>query len=270
MNGFLSVPGARLYYEVRGTGPVLLISQSGEGDAGRTVDLVDRLVADHTVITYDRRGLSRSTLDDPAGGATVAEHTDDVHRLLAELTDEPARMLGCSFGAVLGLHLAVRHPAQLHTLVAHEPVAPALLPAAERRLHEEELQGLQRLYQDQGLAGAFGKIAEVLGIQLGRQETESGLTQHPMDDRRRAGFDFFIRNDFGAIVLDTLDTAAIAASSVRIVPAAGRTTPRHVFDHRCAHELATLVGREVEEFPGGHNGNLTHPRAYAARLRDLF
>ncbi|MDR8412865.1 alpha/beta hydrolase [Nonomuraea sp. 3-1Str] len=273
MNGFLSVPGARLYYEVRGTGPVLLISQSGEGDAGRTVDLVDRLATDHTVITYDRRGLSRSTLDDPAGGATVAEHTDDVHRLLAELTDEPARMLGCSFGAVLGLHLAVRHPAQLHTLVAHEPVAPALLPAAERRLHEEELQDLQRLYRDQGLAGAFGKIAEVLGIQLGRQETESGLTQHPMDDRRRAGFDFFIRNDFGAIVLDTLDTldtAAIAASPVRIIPAAGRTTPRHVFDHRCAHELATLVGRAVEEFPGGHNGNLTHPRAYAARLRDLF
>ena len=30
----LPVPGASLYYEVRGSGPVLLISQSGEGDAG--------------------------------------------------------------------------------------------------------------------------------------------------------------------------------------------------------------------------------------------
>ncbi|MGW0447889.1 alpha/beta fold hydrolase, partial [Streptosporangium sandarakinum] len=95
MNGILHVPGARLYYEVRGTGPVLLISQSGEGDARRTVDLVDRLVADHTVVTYDRRGLSRSVLDAPDAGATMAEHADDVHRLLAEVTDAPADMLGC-------------------------------------------------------------------------------------------------------------------------------------------------------------------------------
>ncbi|MFC7649111.1 alpha/beta fold hydrolase [Streptosporangium lutulentum] len=66
--GLLDVPGALLHYEVRGTGPLLLISQSGEGDAGRSVDLVDHLVEDHTVVTYDRRGLSRSTLDDPARG----------------------------------------------------------------------------------------------------------------------------------------------------------------------------------------------------------
>jgi pimeloyl-ACP methyl ester carboxylesterase len=85
----LRVPGAALYYDVRGTGPMLLISQSGEGDAGRSKDLVDQLVADYTVVTYDRRGLSRSTLDDPARGVTLVEHADDVHRLLAELTDEP-------------------------------------------------------------------------------------------------------------------------------------------------------------------------------------
>ena len=95
----LLVPGARLYYEVRGSGPMLLISQSGEGDAGRSTDMVDRLVDDHTVVTYDRRGLSRSTLDDPGRPVTMREHTDDVNRLLAALTDTPVTMLGCSFGA---------------------------------------------------------------------------------------------------------------------------------------------------------------------------
>src|SRR5690349_12079780 len=83
----LAVPGATLYYDVRGTGPVLLISQSGEGDADRTVDLVDALAEDFTVVTYDRRGLSRSVLDDPAAVPTMVEHADDVHRLLAEVTD---------------------------------------------------------------------------------------------------------------------------------------------------------------------------------------
>src|SRR5215211_2630031 len=81
--GTLPVPGATLFYEVRGAGPLLLISQSGEGDANRSADLVDHLAADHTVVTYDRRGLSRSTLTDPTRPGTLADHADDAHRLLA-------------------------------------------------------------------------------------------------------------------------------------------------------------------------------------------
>jgi pimeloyl-ACP methyl ester carboxylesterase len=43
----------------------------------------------------------------------MEEHADDVHRLLAELTDEPAAMPGCSMGAAIGLHLALHHPGQI-------------------------------------------------------------------------------------------------------------------------------------------------------------
>ncbi|WP_432924167.1 alpha/beta fold hydrolase [Microbispora sp. CA-135349] len=270
MNGMLRTAGATIYYEVCGTGPALLIGQSGEGDADRTADLVRHLAADHTVITYDRRGLSRSALDDPGRGATMADHVDDVHRLLTAVTDRPASMLGCSFGAVIGLHLAVEHPEQLDTLIAHEPVAPGLLPAAERAHHVRELEELQRLYRERGLPDAFAKIAEVLGIDPVGQDTEPGLTPHPLDDRRRAGFDFFIRNDFTAVVRDTLDVGALRDTPVRVIPAFGRTTPRHVFDYRCAQELAALVGAEAREFPGGHNGSTTHPVGYAARVRELL
>lgn len=270
MNGMLPADGATIYYEVRGTGPVLLVSQSGEGDADRTADLVRRLTDDYTVVTYDRRGLSRSTLDDPARGASMADHVEDVHRLLAAVTDRPAHMLGCSFGAVIGLHLAVEHPEQLGTLIAHEPVAPRLLPDAERAHHVRELEELQDLYRERGLADAFTKIAEVLGIDPVAQDTEPDLTPHPLDDRRRAGFDFFIRNDFTAVVRDTLDVAALVETPARVVPAFGRTTPRHVFDFRCARELAALLGVEAREFPGGHNGNTTHPRAYAGRIREIL
>ncbi|UUU37926.1 alpha/beta fold hydrolase [Streptomyces sp. NBC_00162] len=59
----LSVPGSTLHFRTEGRGPVLLISQSGEGDADRTVDLVPHLADTFTVVTYDRRGLraARST-----------------------------------------------------------------------------------------------------------------------------------------------------------------------------------------------------------------
>jgi pimeloyl-ACP methyl ester carboxylesterase len=220
------------------------------------------------VLTYDRRGLSRSTLTDPGRPSTLPEHADDVHHLLLSLTDEPAVMLGCSLGAVIGPHLVVRHPGQISTLVAHEPVAPWLLPATARAHHERELADLQATYRAGGLPAAMPEIARVLGIDPANQDTEPHLTPQPMTPQRIANFDVFIRHDFTAIVRDTLTVADIAAlSGIRIVPAVGRTTARTVFDNRCAQELAALLGTDVTMFPGGHNGNTTHPAAYAAHLR---
>ncbi|MFE6971267.1 alpha/beta fold hydrolase [Isoptericola sp. NPDC057653] len=268
--GTLAVPGATLYYQVDGAGPMLLISQSGEGDADRSNDLVAQLADSYTVVTYDRRGLSRSRLDDPVRGATLAEHADDVHRLLAALTDAPALMLGCSLGAVIGLHVAVAHPEQVRTLVAHEPVAPRLLPADRRARHERELAELQDLYARAGLAAALPEIARTLGIDPAGTDREPDLTPQPMTAQRVRNFDHFIRHDFTAILRDTLDLEALAGVGARIVPATGSTTPRAVFDRLAAAALATLLGRTVQEAPGGHNGNTTHPRAYARWLREVL
>ncbi|MGW0802501.1 alpha/beta fold hydrolase [Nonomuraea sp. NPDC002799] len=268
--GHLPVSGATLYYEVRGTGPALLISQSGEGDAGRSTDLVGRLTDAYTVITYDRRGLSRSTLTDPAQGVTLAQHADDVHHLLTELTDGPAFMLGCSLGASIGLHLALRHPGQISVLIAHEPVTPRLLPAGQRAHHEAELREIQEIHRKDGLGATLKAIAQVLGIDPANPGAEAGLTPQPMTPQRMRNFGFFVEHDFTAVLHDTIDVAALTTASTRIIPASGQTTPRTVFDHECAVALAGLLGTGPEEFPGGHNGNTTHPRAYAARLRDIL
>ncbi|WP_328930752.1 alpha/beta hydrolase (plasmid) [Streptomyces sp. NBC_00190] len=266
----LPVPGATLHYRLQGSGPLLLISQSGEGDADRTVDMVPHLTDAYTVLTYDRRGLSRSRADEPGRTTTLAEHAEDVHHLLRAVTDEPVLMLGCSLGAVIGLYLAARHPEQVAALVAHEPVAPRLLPAAARAHHEAELAALQATYRTGGLSAAFPEMARVLGIDLSRRDAEPGLTAQPLDDRRRANFGYFIEHDFSAIIHDTLDPAELTRTTTRILPALGATTAATVFDHQCATALADLLDTEIHTFPGGHNGNTTHPRAYAATLRAVL
>jgi pimeloyl-ACP methyl ester carboxylesterase len=266
----LRVPGATLHYQVCGSGPTLLISQSGEGDADRSTDLLDQLRDRYTVVTYDRRGLSRSVPDNPRGGVTLAEHADDVHHLLAELADEPVLMLGCSLGAAIGLHLAIRHSGQVSTLIAHEPVAPSLLPTAERASHRDELTHIQQIHRRDGLARSLTIIADVLGIDTANPDTEPDLTPQPMNAQRIANFEFFVEHDFTAIIGDDLPTNELKNVPTHIVPTAGRTTPRTVFDYRCAEELADLLGTELVEFPGGHNGNTTHPRAYAARLHGIL
>ncbi|MEV0201183.1 alpha/beta hydrolase [Nonomuraea sp. NPDC050691] len=267
---FLRVPGATLCYEVQGSGPLLLISQSGEGDAGRSVDLVRHLTGAYTVVTYDRRGLSRSTLDDPSRGVTLQEHADDVAALLTALADGPAAMLGCSLGASIGLRLAVSDPALLSVLVAHEPVSPWLLPPADEARHREELVTIQRRFREDGWQIAVKEAVATLGIDPGSRDTEPGLTPQPMDAQRVRNIEFWLGQEFTAIIGDRLDPAAVAASPVRILPATGSATPSHVYDHRCSARLADLLGTAVAVFPGGHNGNTSHPRAYAARLRELL
>ena len=55
----VTVPGARLHYEVRGAGPLLLVIGSPMASAD-FAPLADVLAGDHTVVTYDPRGHANS------------------------------------------------------------------------------------------------------------------------------------------------------------------------------------------------------------------
>ncbi|MER7585742.1 alpha/beta hydrolase [Kitasatospora sp. NPDC097691] len=271
----LAVPGATLHYQVQGTGPTLLLSQSGEGDADRTVDLVPHLADTFTVVTYDRRGLSRSILDNPAAPMTMAHHADDVVRLLAEVTHEPALMAGFSMGAAIGLHVAARHPGTLDTLIAHEPVMPNLLPPDGRAEHIAELTAIRTAYLDGGTTAALPAITRHLGIDPAHDRTENNLTPQPLTPRRLANFGFFIGTEFPAVTTDDLTpaeitTAATATGAARIIPATGEDTRPTVHTHRCAHALAKLLHTKPAAFPGGHNGNTTHPHATAQTLKTIL
>ncbi|MFD4870065.1 alpha/beta fold hydrolase [Streptomyces sp. NPDC058412] len=270
----LPVPGATLHFQTQGSGPVLLLSQSGEGDADRTADLVPHLADAFTVVTYDRRGLSRSILDSPTRPLAMADHADDVARLLAEVTDGPALMAGFSMGAAIGLQAAVRHPGLLSTLIAHEPVMPGLLPAAECAEHTGELTAIQVAYAAGGLTAALPAITAHLGIDAARDETEDNLTPQPLTPRRQANFRFFIETEFTALTTDPIGAAepvrAVALAGTRIIAATGRTTRPTVHTHRCARALAARLGTEPVEFPGGHNGNTAFPRATAQLLKELL
>src|SRR5581483_11438486 len=130
--GRLAVPGATLHYKVQGHGPLLLILQGGDGDADASNLLAAGLTDHFTVCTYDRRGLSRSPIDDPSARVEPTTHSDDAALLLAAVTDQPAFVFGTSLGALLGLDLLSRHPDQVRLLVAHEPPVTELLAEPER------------------------------------------------------------------------------------------------------------------------------------------
>src|SRR5947199_3268222 len=90
---------------------------------------------DRTVVTYDPRGLGRSTRRDGRVDHSPTVQADDVHAVIEALGAGPVEMFASSGGAVTALALVAAHPDDVLTLVAHEPPLIPVPPdsaAAER------------------------------------------------------------------------------------------------------------------------------------------
>ena len=131
----IAANGADLYYEVRGTGPAVLLIMGATGDGGHFDQLADLLADEFTVITYDRRGNGRSPA--PAGWTTTSpeEQADDAAALLEALRVGPAAVFGTSSGGNFALYLDVA--SEVGVSVLDEVVRIA----DHRRLWRDDLVG---------------------------------------------------------------------------------------------------------------------------------
>lgn len=129
----LDVPGARLYYETHGSGPLMLMVPGAPGTAYVFKGVAEHLAAYYTVVIYDRRGFSRSPLDGPQDDEQRLEtDADDVWRLIGHVSDEPETVFGSSSGGVIALEVLTRYPSVVRTLVPFEPAAMKLLPNGQQ------------------------------------------------------------------------------------------------------------------------------------------
>lgn len=145
-----------------------------------------------------------------------------------------------------------------------------MLAATDRARHMRELEHCQQVYRADGWQAALAPRPRNLGINPADQEIEPGGQPIPISAERAANFSYFIEHDFTAVREDRLDALPLQQTAVQIMPAWGRHTPPQVFDRQCAAELGKLLNVPIAEFPGGHNGNLTHPTAYAEQVRTLI
>jgi pimeloyl-ACP methyl ester carboxylesterase len=134
----LDVGDAVLAYDVRegsdGRPPLLLIGQPMTAEGFGTLS---GLLPGRTLVTYDPRGLGRSTRTDGRVTHEPATHVDDLHALVTGLGRGPVEVFASSGGAVDALAWLAAHPGDVTTLVAHEPPLLTVLPDAEHALAAE-------------------------------------------------------------------------------------------------------------------------------------
>ncbi len=267
----LTVPDASIYYEVRGSGPILLLMPGGPATSSVFGPIAAELAPHYTVITYDPRGLSRSTLDGPIDDARLVEvFADDAHRLIAAITSEPAFVFGNSGGAVIGLELVARHPGQVRTLVAHEPPSPDLLPdgAADRAGMEAVLDA----YRTGGVWAGMQTFMASIDVRGGPPPASAAETTPEAREaiaQMQRNFDFFLGHYFRAVADYRPDFDVLKREASRIVPAVGKESGDQLAN-RGGLGLADRLGTKAAVFPGGHGGFDSNPHEFAAQLRTVL
>jgi pimeloyl-ACP methyl ester carboxylesterase len=263
----LDVPGARLHYEVRGSGPLLLVIGSPM-PAADFAPLAHALAVDHTVVTYDPRGLAGSTIDDPDQDATPDLRADDVAAILDALGAESADVFGSSGGAVTGLALVTRHPDRVRTLIAHEPPVTELLPDAEQqRAATEDM--IEAFHRD-GPAAGWAKFMANAGFEVADAGAPVGPEPTPDEQARRlADMTRFFDHEMRDTIAYVPDVAALKDGSTRVAIGLGAES-RHLLTCRTSLALCELLGTAPVEFPGDHGGFIGAPGAFADRVREVL
>jgi pimeloyl-ACP methyl ester carboxylesterase len=235
---------------------------------------------DRTVITYDPRGLGRSTRRDGRVDHVPTVQADDVHAVIGALGVGPVEMFASSGGAVTALALVAAYPNDVTTVVAHEPPLIPVLPDAAAA--ERARADVRDAYEDNGWgAGMAAFIAmtswqgEFSGDYFARPAPDPASLGMPTEDDGTRE-DPLLSDRSWAVSSYRPDLDALAVAPTRIVIAVGEESVG-TFTGRTAMATAELLGQEATVFPSHHGGFLGgefgyagQPEAFAIKLRDVL
>jgi pimeloyl-ACP methyl ester carboxylesterase len=112
----VAVNGMQLYYEASGRGEPLIVLHGAYMNIPSMGAIIPKLAQTHQVYALELQGHGRTTdIDRPL---TYAAMADDVAAFMDAVGLKNADVFGYSMGSVVGLQLAIRHPAKVSKLAA--------------------------------------------------------------------------------------------------------------------------------------------------------
>ena len=258
-SNILPVPGAELYYETKGKGPVLLMIPGANGDHFIYTPVREILSETFTVVTYDRRGFSGSKLTAEQDYTNRIEtDADDAALLIKHLTADQAYVFASSSGALVSLELITRHPEIIKALVCHEPTALKYLPDVYK--WKTTIQGLYEIYTKEG--GAIAKQKFVNELIPGEKDGELMLNKGDAPNPNEV---YWFEHELRQYPSTDFDTVKLEAAKDKILFCVGRDSV-HTMPAWPVTNLAKQFGTEVLSVPGGHLGYVLHPAEFAKDL----
>jgi pimeloyl-ACP methyl ester carboxylesterase len=258
----VSVNGAELYHEVRGSGPPVLFIMGATGDGGHFDTLADLLADEFTLITYDRRGNGRSPA--PAGWTTTSaeEQADDAAALIDSLAVGPVAVFGTSSGGNFALWMLTRHAAIVRGAVLHEPGVYAVLDdfdVIRSPLRKVVLQSMAE--------GGHRLAVERFWRYIAGDDAWTQLSP-TLRERLRASAPTLFEVEVGAYEQSIPDDQALAAIAVPVLLVVSADS--HDFYAEIAARLGKRLGANVVTTPGTHAAYHDRPDELAETVRPFL
>jgi len=190
----IPVDGASLYVRTIGQGQSLIVLHGGpDFDHRYLLPELDRLRDEFRLIYYDQRGRGRSADGVRPEDVTLASEVADLGRVRERFGLDAAALLGHSWGAVLALEYALRHPSRVSHLILMNPAPVSVGDVALTRKAYLERLGDDAERQREIVAGADYEAGDPQAV-AARYRIHFKPALHRPDDyeklmaRMKAGF----------------------------------------------------------------------------------
>ena len=255
--------GRRLFCRREGEGPPLLLIHGAMVDADFFADAAGLLSAAFTVITYDRKGYSRSEQSD---ACTLQAQADDAADVLRGLADGPAIVVGCSLGATIAMKLAAQYPCMVSALLLHEP--PLLcIPGTLAPEEADELEAVSALVKRAEYRKALLRF--LLSVSSAQEESRP-YPPEKLEIHMKNGLRFMEREFFDLFLADSDACGIPELSGRKNIYCLRGTSSAARYAGRAAAALARQIGGKLLYVPGGHNAARDMPAEFAAAIAGLW
>lgn len=258
--------GVDLHFDRVGDGDPIVLTHGSWGDGNAWSGVVPNLAAHYEVITWDRRGHSRS--DDGPGG--MRQDAVDLCRLIEHIGG-PAHLVGASFGSIVTLKALEMRPNLVHKVAVHEPPLLSLLSGQDqwvdelakiRRQNEIVVEIIgQKRYED-----AAQYFVDNIGLGPGAWDRLPQLVR----DGFSANATTYLGDASEAFEPRAVDWAAIRDMGVPILITKGTVSPP--YNIAAVDQLARkLPDAEVKIIEGaGHIAYRSHPDIWSEGVLEFL
>ena len=259
--------GTVLYCRRQGRGPGLLLIHGVACDSDYFEDTAGFLAGKYTVITYDRRGYSRSRVgefSEKTGKSTLFSlrtQAEDAAAVIRAAGQRSVFAVGCSAGGAAAAELAALHPELVNGLFLHESFFRGVSAVKDEM---ESLYGKLRAAREENrVIRAMRAFIDSMGGADSRGKSKSLERQA----RDLENLNLFIHYEMESFFRS--DLTLIKKLSMPVWIGVGECSREGLF-HRAAREAAEKTGIPLIYVPGYHNLPADLPLEFAVAVSGVF
>lgn len=252
---FLKKKEVSLYYEVRGHGTPLVLIHGVMVDADFYRHAADILAKKYMVVTFDRRGNSRSRCCEESL-FSIGTQAEDIKDILDELKISSAYIVGVSAGAAIGLKFLENYPDRVIHMILYEPAVLGIVK------QEPEIQTwiekMQFLIKNRKYNTALLEFFTHIGAQDERAPQKDAATS----EREMENQEYALKEELPGLSEYMPDLKRLEKSRSKITFAVGEKSENSVYV-RITYQLSGALRKSVLFYPGFHNLAYDLPKEFA-------